>query len=94
MRFSVDVNVQEWKVAFFFFHCKLFLVVESDEVVLIFCQFFLAMGPNDESVIYISEPRYRFVYCCSAAFFSKSSMKNFIITGISGEPIATPSICS
>jgi len=30
---SVDVNVQEWKLAFFFFHCKLYLVVESIEVV-------------------------------------------------------------
>jgi hypothetical protein len=32
MCFSVDVNVQEWKVAFFF-RCKLYLVVESIEVV-------------------------------------------------------------
>jgi len=31
--FSADVSVQEWKVAFFFFHCKLYLVVESTEVV-------------------------------------------------------------
>ena len=93
MRFSVDVNVQEWKVALFFlFHCKLFLVVESDEVVLIFCQFFLAMGPDDESVFYISEPGYRFVCCCSVAFFSKSSMKNFIIN--KWWAFATPSICS
>ena len=32
--FFVDVNVQEWKVAFFyFFHCKLYLVVDFIEVV-------------------------------------------------------------
>jgi len=47
--------------------CKLHLVVESIEVVQKFCQFFLAMGPDDESVIHISEPAYRFVchlfYC-------------------------------
>jgi hypothetical protein len=56
--FSVDLNVQEWKVAFFFFHCELYLVVESIEVVQKFCQFFYAMGPIDESVVYISEPVY------------------------------------
>ena len=52
---------------FFYFHCKLYLVVESVEVVQKFCQLFLATGPDDESIIYISEPAYRFVcrlfYC-------------------------------
>jgi hypothetical protein len=33
VRFSVDVNVQEWKVTVFIFHCKMYLVVESIEVV-------------------------------------------------------------
>jgi len=46
-------------MAFFFFHCKLYLVVESTEVVQKFCQFFLAMGSDDKSIIYISEPAYR-----------------------------------
>ena len=62
VRFSVDVHVQECKVTFFFFfHCKLYLVVESIEVVQKLCQFFLAMGPDDEHIIYTSEPAYRFV---------------------------------
>ena len=43
---------------FFFLHLKLYLVVESTEVVQKFYHFFLAMGPDDESVIYISEPAY------------------------------------
>jgi len=42
-------------------------VVESTEVVQKFCQVFLAMGPDEESVIYISELAYRSVcrlfYC-------------------------------
>jgi len=33
--------------------------VEFTEVVQKFCQFFLTMGPDDESIIYISEPAYR-----------------------------------
>jgi len=36
--FSVDVIVQEWEATFFYFHCKLYLVVESIEVVQKFCQ--------------------------------------------------------
>jgi len=52
---------------FFFFHCKLYLVVESIEVVQKFCQFFLAMGPDDENIVYISEPAYRFVCRISPA---------------------------
>jgi hypothetical protein len=52
--FLVDVIVQEWKVAFFFFHCELNICVESIDVVQKFCQFFSGMGPNDKSVIYIS----------------------------------------
>jgi hypothetical protein len=62
--FFADANAQGWKVAlFFFFHCELYLVVESSEVVQKFCQFFLAMGPNDKSVMYIPEPASRFVCC-------------------------------
>jgi uncharacterized protein YlzI (FlbEa/FlbD family) len=39
-------------VAFlFFFHCKLYIVMESIEVVQKIFQFFLAMWPDDESVI-------------------------------------------
>jgi hypothetical protein len=30
---------------------------------------------------------------CSVAFFSKSYMKKLAITGKSGEPISTPSVC-
>jgi len=60
--FFVDVHVQECKVTFFFFfHCKLYLFVESIEVVQKFCQFFLTMGPDDERITYISEPAYRFL---------------------------------
>jgi len=47
----------------FFFHCELNICVESIEVVQKFCRFFSAMGPDDESVIYISGPAYRFLYC-------------------------------
>jgi len=36
--------------------------VESIEVIQKLCQFFLAMGSDEESVIYVSEPAYRFVY--------------------------------
>ena len=62
VRFPVDVNVQEWDVtSFFYFQYKLYLFVESVEVVQKFCQFFLAMGPDDKSIIYISEPAYRLV---------------------------------
>jgi len=57
------------------------------------CQFFLAIGPDDESIIYISEPAYRFVYCLFYCFLLKSSMKKFTITGESGGPITTPSVC-
>ena len=46
---------------FFFFYCKLYLVVESIEVVQKFCRFFLAIEPDEESAIYIYEPAYRFV---------------------------------
>jgi len=43
------------------FRCKFYLVVASTEVVQKLCQFFLTMGPDDESIIYISEPACRFV---------------------------------
>jgi hypothetical protein len=34
LRFAVGVNIQEWKVVFFFFvYCNMFLVVEFIEVV-------------------------------------------------------------
>jgi hypothetical protein len=59
--FSVDVNVREWKVAFFFSHCEMYFAVKSIEVVQKFCQSFFAMGPDDESVVYISELPHRFV---------------------------------
>ena len=52
-----------WEVAFFFFHCKLNILVKSNEVVQKFGHLFLAMRPNDESVIHMSEPAYRFVCC-------------------------------
>jgi hypothetical protein len=42
-------------------NCILFLVVKFIEVIQKFCQLFLAMEPDDESVVYISEPAYRFV---------------------------------
>jgi len=65
--FFVYVNVQERKVAFLSFHCERYLFVESTEVVQKFCQLFLAVRPDNESVIYISEPAYTFVcrvfYC-------------------------------
>ena len=48
-------------MAFFFLHCELYLVVESTEVVQKFYQRFFAMGPDEENVVYISEPAYRFV---------------------------------
>lgn len=32
-QFPVDVNVQRWKVAFFFFHCELNIRVKSVQVV-------------------------------------------------------------
>ena len=73
LSFFVYVNVQEWKVVFFFFffHCKLYLVVESIEVVQKFFQFSLAMRPDDESIIYISELAYRFVCGLSYCFLLK-----------------------
>ena len=66
--------------------------MESSELVHKFCQFFLVVGPGDESVIYISEPAYRLCASCSIAFFSKTSMKKFTIAVESGEPIATPTV--
>jgi hypothetical protein len=63
--------------------------VESVDLVQKFYQFFFAMRPDDKyhqhTVLGV---------ICSIAFFSKSSMKKFAITGESGEPIATPSVCS
>jgi len=58
-----DPNRWEAAFFFFFFHCELNILVKSNEVVQKFCHPFLAMWPNDESVIYMSEPAYRFVCC-------------------------------
>jgi len=60
VQFPVDVNIQKWKEAFFF-HCELNICLKSIQVLQKFCQLFLAMGPDDEGVIYISEPAYRFL---------------------------------
>ena len=35
-----------------------------------------------------------FCVACASAFFTKYSMKKLAITGESGEPIATASVCS
>jgi len=59
------------------------------------CQLFLAVGPDEKSVIYISEPASMFL--CQLFwyfYFSKSSMKKLAITGESGISMATPSVCS
>jgi hypothetical protein len=61
---------------FFFFRCELNILVKSSEEVQKFCHLFLAMGPDDESVIYMSEPAYRFV-CCM--FYSKPTHTNFYL---------------
>ena len=79
-------------MAFFFFHCKLYLVVESIEVVQKFCQRFLAVRPDESIVTYLNQLIGLFV-ACSFDFFSKSSINKSTISRECGEPIATPSVC-
>jgi hypothetical protein len=90
----VYINVQEWKVAiFFFFHHELYVVVQSIEMVEEFCKFFLSMWPDNEGVVCISEPTCRFVCCLFYGCLSKSSIKKLATTGESCEPIATQLVC-
>ena len=78
-------------MALFVFHCKLYLVVDSMEVVQKFCQFFLAMGPDDER---ISEPAYRFVDRLFYCFLLKILHEKICNYRRNGDPIANPSVCS
>jgi hypothetical protein len=77
-----------------FFHCKLYRVVESIDVVQKFCQFFCPCGQMAKMSSTYMNQHTGLCVACSIDFFEKSSMKNFAFTGQRGAMFTAPSVCT
>jgi hypothetical protein len=91
----VNIYVKEGKVAIsFHLHGELNVLVDTVQVVKEVPQPIRAVWPDDESVIHIAEPAEGLVGSPVKRHPLKSYMKKLLMTGDSGQPMATPSICS
>jgi hypothetical protein len=90
-----NIYVKEGKVAIsFHLHDELNDSVDTVQVVKEVLQLVGSMWPDDKRVIHVMKPLRGLWASWSSAISSKPSMKKLAMTGYSGEPTVTPSICS
>jgi hypothetical protein len=92
----INIFVKEEEVALSFsLHGELNALVDSVQVVQKVLELVGSLWPDDEGVIHVVKPAEGVVGGAkSSALSLKSSVWKLAMTGDSGEPMATPSICS